>query len=291
MLLNLIEIIAAAARIPSFSYHEKRIHPFIVEFCENSGIPGLEVIPVADANLIVKVPGNTELPRIAFTAHLDKIRHTGLDDTTEIPFSEGDDTVTGLLDDAAGVGLLLDLLKSLPGVNHPEILLLFSECEEIPCIYSGREIPGCLTATARLSIGAKRISEHLIAQMMIPSLVVTVDTSPKFRGQKGIALYNTYWAAGYHHPGEKLLERTGQLTEQFRKHCGDILVSHNSNDYITYGTMLNTPGITGAGGNVVSVALEPAIWPYHCANESIYISDLERTGHLMRLIAEGEISC
>ncbi len=80
-----LDFITRVAEIPSFTTYEERLIPYIEEAL--SDIPGAELALVADNNVIVKVPGNTQKPNIALSAHLDKINHFGKDWIKQLPVS------------------------------------------------------------------------------------------------------------------------------------------------------------------------------------------------------------
>ena len=55
---------------------------------------------------------------------------------------------------------------------------------------------------------------------------------------------------------------------------------NSTNDYLIYGRVLNTDTAADLQP-VVSVALEPAVWPYHVAQEEVYIQDVGRVADIL----------
>jgi len=126
--MNLIEWVMEAAKVASFSSYEERLHPLVKSAVAKC--PGAKLEIVADNNLMVTVPGKKSGEAIAVTAHLDKINHFGMDRTDELSVVREDGKLTGLLDDATGVGTLLYLIQECSKMETPTLYFLFSEMEE-----------------------------------------------------------------------------------------------------------------------------------------------------------------
>jgi len=275
-----LEIIEEIAKIPSFTAREERLHPFIYKFCDSLKIPGLEIVPVTGNNLVVRIPGKRKGRVIALSAHLDKIDHFGGQEKEVLDFSNDGVKITGLLDDAVGVGIILGLMQQYHSHEFFDVFLLFSECEEgvRPRNATAEEISMAKSLTAM--IGSERISRYLIENNIAPDIVATVDVTPKFAGSEGIAVYETFWSGKIYKPSEELLMKTRSVTDYFRRRDVNILFSHNVNDYINYGLMLNAH-YNPKGKEIVSIAIEPAVYPYHSHAESVYIADIIKIEELL----------
>jgi len=275
-----LEIIEKIARIPSFTSFEERMHPFLFGYFDALRIPGLEIIPVPDNNLVVRIPGKRKGRIIALSAHLDKIDHFGQPEKPALDFRNDGSKLTGLLDDAAGIGIILGLMQQYHTHEFFDIYLLFSECEEGISLRKNREhLKGNADGLTAM-IGSERISRYLIQNDIAPDIVITVDVTPKFEGSEGIAVYDTFWAGKNFKPPEALLDKTRSVTDYFRRRDVNILFSHNTNDYINYGMLLNNH-FNQQGREIVSIAIEPAVFPYHSHDESIYISDIRKIEELL----------
>lgn len=264
---EVIEIIQEVAKIPSFSSYEERIHPFIFDFIEKNQIP-CEVHTLYN-NLIIEIKKSSS-PPFAFTAHLDKIDHFRTE-IEELPFEIKDDLLIGQLDDSVGVGICLYLLKNADKFHLPHSLFLFSEMEEG---YGYRRHRSSLKNQGKgLSpqIGAERISIFLLENKIIPKVFVTIDTTPMFAGESGIALYSRYWEYYAPIPGMELLEVTHQIEQLVQEIHPEIKLSNSVNDYLRYGNMFAHQNLC-----VPSIAIEPAIYPIHTIGEKVRISDIEK---------------
>lgn len=278
--MDTLEIIEKIARIPSFTSYEERLHPFIYDFCDELRIPGLEIIRVPENNLVIRIPGKRKGRLIALTAHLDKIDHFDESDKKELDFDNEGEKMTGLLDDAVGVGVILSLMQQYHSHEFFDIYLLFSECEEGLSLRKNREKLNTHADTLTPMIGSERISNYLIQNEIAPDIVVTVDVTPKFEGSEGIAVYDTFWTGKNYKPSEQLTEKTRSVTDYFRRRDVNILFSHNMNDYINYGMILNAH-FNKQEKEIVSIAIEPAVYPIHTHNESVYINDIRKIEELL----------
>ncbi len=268
MLFNTIELIKKCAEIPSFSSYEERIFPFIDELTADLDVKRFPGVP--GNNIIIKAPGARDLPPVAITAHLDKINHFGEDRTSLLPVEENDGRLIGQLDDAAGVGCCLDLLLKSKERNFPTLYILLSEVEEGMGL---REHPHLMKNNGEglhPRIGAERIADYLIANNEVPSLFLTIDTTPFFKGDPGIAVYSRHWEKNELEPLAELIERTEEIENMLLGLNPEIQKLNNINDYVTYGERFNR----FRAMPVVSLAVEPAIHPYHQLNESVFTGDI-----------------
>lgn len=267
---NLISILAELAVIPSFSSYEERIHPVILE--QLGQIENITIYHVPDNNLVAFVEGDSGRNPVALTAHLDKINHFGEHPPEKLPFQEDGIRVTGQMDNTAGLAICIAVARQASRRSFPPLLLLFSEMEES---YGLKHHPRLLKNEGKglhHGIGAGRISRYLSANNMLPSVVLTVDTTPLFKGEKGVALYSEHWAFTKCRPGEKERQRTIQVRDELLEIDPNLRLSNNTNDYLHYGVELNKNKDTG----IPSLAIEPAIFPYHKKNESVFLDDIER---------------
>jgi len=156
--------------------------------------------------------------------------------------------------------------------NHfPPIYLLFSECEEGNGPNTHIEWMRDNGFRAQAGQGARQISAWLIERKIFPEIIITVDTTPLFKGEKGLAIYTNHWEKNGSIPSPELLSATEATFKSFVEIYPGLLRYNNTNDYLVYGQEMNIkPEIP-----VVSVALEPAIYPYHQPGESVFLSDIE----------------
>ncbi len=267
--MNVIDWVMAAAKVPSFSSYEERIHPLVRDAALK--VPDAKIEIVADNNLIVTVPGKRKCAPIALAAHLDKINHYGENLTTDLPIVLDEAHLTGQLDDATGVGILLHILEHCSEQNFPPLQFLFSEIEEnianpalVPLLRNGGE-------GLYHGIGAQRLSRHLLATNRVPAMVVTIDTTPFFKGTPGVALYSRHWELNNLDPSPELTDKTIRLEAWFTTNFPEVVHRNNTNDYLEFGKLLNE----APGSAIPSIAIEPAIFPYHCSKEGVFVQDIE----------------
>ena len=264
---QLFELIMKAAKIPSFTTFENRMHPFVREFCESIGAtPEF----IKDNNILIEAPGAGERP-IALSAHLDKnnYRCWGDDPPREIPVENHGELLRGLLDDAVGVGVCLHLLAQSQKRQFPPLQILFSECEE------------SFGAGSDSGIGARRLSDHLEQEMKIPAAVVVVDITPKFQGKSGIALYSRPWEMRGGAPTPELEKQTEAMAAQFHRICPRLKDYNNTNDYVEFGERLNQGDAT-----VPCFALEPSVKHYHTPDEEVLTNDIAETAETLAQFLE-----
>ena len=273
---QLIRLIREIAEIPSFSSYEEIIHPYILE--KTKELPGIKVHNVPDNNLILEIPGRTGARPVALSAHLDKINHFGEDPPLRLPFKEETSYLEGQMDDAVGLGICLGLALQSREEEFPPLLLLLSEMEES---FGLKKHPHLLKSQGEglhHGIGAERISEFLINEGKLPSCVITVDTTPLFRGAQGIVVYSKHWHFTKAEPSDQEKQSTEKLVGRLTKISPGLTLSNNTNDYLTYGKCLNQGGLP----SIPSIAIEPAIYPYHQANERVFLDDIEGVYSILR---------
>ncbi|HKJ44893.1 MAG TPA: M20/M25/M40 family metallo-hydrolase [Balneolales bacterium] len=270
-----IEHIINCAGIPSFSSFEERIHPYI--FGQADKIEGVTVKTIPENNLLVKIPGRSKGAPVALTAHLDKINHYGENHPEKLPVEENDGYLEGLLDDSTGLGILLSIMEKSEENNFPTIYLLLSEMEES---YGLRKHPELLRNNGKNlfhSMGAENLSRYLIEQKIKPAVIITVDTTPLFKGQNGVALYSRPWEMNEEEPSLALEQATNDIVKQLTSIEPELRLSNNTNDYLSYGRFFNNDPYDP----VPSVAIEPAIYPYHQKNEKVALQDIQTTERIL----------
>jgi len=271
-LLDLIELLAA---VPSFSSFEERLHPLVLTAAAQ--MPGVIAEVVATRNLVLRVPGDESRAPVALAAHLDKINHFDQHHSDPLAVERTATKLSGLLDDAVGVGICLYLGLVAARESFPPLLLLFSEMEESTGL---RKHPHLLRGAGhglRPGAGARRLARHLIGGDPVPSLVLTVDLTPKLQGEPGLALYSDHWEHTGLEPSDELVRQTERTAADLLALEPSITRLNSTNDYLTYGRLLNSETAPKQQQQpVVSVALEPSVWPYHVANEEVYLEDVAR---------------
>lgn len=277
---SLVDLICAVAEVPSFSSFEERLHPLVRQVVAQ--IPGATLQVVAGRNLIARIPGKGSAEdgarTVALTAHLDKINHFGEDRSAPLPVGRAPgDRLRGLLDNAVGVGICLHLGLRAAAEEFPPLWLLFSEMEESTGLRKHPQLLRDGGAGCEHGMGARRLTRELLAAGEAPSEVITVDTTPRLRDAGGLALYTDHWEYTGATPSPQLVRRTEELAARLLALEPTIQRLNSTNDYLTYGKRLNE----GAGPPVVSVALEPAVWPYHEAQEEVRLEDIQRVSQTL----------
>lgn len=282
-----ISYIEGIARIPSFSTYEDRAHSYINKVFED--IQYAEQISVPGNNLVYRIPGKAHHGQtVAFASHIDKINHYGKDFPEELPFRQVDGQLEGAMDDSAGIGILLALsgIFSNNRSERPDLLFFFSEMEESKGLREHPELLKNHGQNYTHGMGARRISRACIEQELIPEIIITVDTTPLFKGEPGVALYAKHWELTELDPSEALIARTEEMIKLFKELDPEIHHANNTNDYLHYGYEFNKK----SEQPVVSLALEPAIYPYHQKEERVFIKDIDRTLHLLTSFGRAIIS-
>ena len=279
--LSVSDLIVACAKVPSFSTFEERIHPLIHELCKD--VPNAQITHIPENNIVIHVPSTRSAPPIAITAHIDKINHFTKGHTDELYADVKDGRIEGMMDDAAGVGMCLAVLRKSQEHNFPPLYILLSEIEEGTDIVYRRDWLKNEGQGIYSGIGAARISKYLIKNDIFPAAIITLDTTPKFKGEPGIALYNQFWHMEKTYiPTQKLLDKTQKIESYFTGINPAILVSNANNDYREYGKFFNLIEPT----DTPSIAIEPAIFPYHKAMEGVFVKDVEKIVEMLTQFLE-----
>lgn len=265
-----IHHITNTAEVPSFSSYEERLHPYIRSVFDD--IPDAREKEVASNNLIFRIGNRDEQPAVALAAHLDKINHYGREYPDTLPVKTTDDYIEGAMDDCAGLGMMLTIAEKLDPDNSPDLLFFFSEMEESKGLKEHPELLRNNGEGYKHGMGARRIAQLCIAENLVPGQVITLDTTPLFEGDSGIALYSKHWELNELQPSESLIEATEKTVAQFIAANPKLKLDNNTNDYLHYGEVFNEQ----VSDPVVSVALEPSIYPYHQKGERVFIDDIER---------------
>lgn len=250
------------------------MHPVVMSIAD--AIPGCRVGVVSERNLVLSVDGNRP-GLVAITTHLDKINHFGENPPDELPFSQSETHIIGQMDDAAGVGMALSLLSEASRNEWPSIMVLLSEMEESFGLKHHPELLRQKGEGLYSGMGAERIGRHLLEAGMVPDIAITLDTTPVFKGEPGVALYSGHWEFTDATPSEAERSATEEAKRQFLEIDPHLRLHNSTNDYLTYGKELNRQ----SAKPVPSLALEPAIFPYHTRDEQIHIKDINRMLEIM----------
>lgn len=266
-----IRHIKEIAQIPSFSTYEDRLHPYVRSVFDN--IPDSKEVGVKGNNLVFQIGDHSDRATIALAAHLDKINHYGQDFPDKLPVSVTEEYLEGAMDDSAGLGMMMAIAETSPEYHWPNFLFFFSEMEESKGL---KEHPERLKNNGEgytNGMGARRIAKQCLDLEQLPDEVITLDTTPLFEGDQGIALYSKHWELNDLEPSAELIEQTEKTIARFITIDANIKIDNNTNDYLHYGEVFNKK----SSKPVVSVALEPAIYPYHQKGERVFIGDIHRT--------------
>jgi hypothetical protein len=264
-----IQHIVETAKVPSFSSYEERLHPYIKSIFY--AVAGAESIEVEGNNLVYRLEGTGDRT-IALTAHLDKINHYGANHPDSLPVQQTETYIEGAMDDCAGLGIILAVAEAGRSHSFPNLLFFFSEMEEKKGLKDYPELLKKGGKGYKSGMGAQRISRHCLDFDIIPDEIITVDTTPLFKGEKGIALYSDHWELNDIDASSALKQQTENMKKRFKAIHPDIKFDNNTNDYLHYGEIFNQSGEY----TVPSVALEPAIFPYHQKGERVFIDDIKQ---------------
>lgn len=284
MIESAIKHITKTAEIPSFSTYEDRLHPYLRLVFD--GIGGSKEIEVEGNSLIFQIGDHDNRPTIAVAAHLDKINHYGENFPQELPVEVTDDQIEGAMDDCAGLGMMLALAEKSIEEDWPNMLFFFSEMEESKGL---KEHPDLLRNNGKgydYGMGAKRIAKRCLELNLLPKTIITLDTTPLFKGKPGLALYTKHWELNELDPTDALIEQTEKTVARFIAIDPKIKLDNNTNDYLHYGEVFNQ----NTEQPVVSVALEPAIYPYHQRGERVFINDIQRGLEIVSAYLEDTVS-
>ncbi|HKK46186.1 MAG TPA: hypothetical protein VJ964_11740 [Balneolaceae bacterium] len=271
MIQRVINHIKQTAEVPSFSSYEERLHPYIRSVFNT--IPDSQEYEVEGNSLIFRIGDHPDRPTIALAAHLDKINHYGKDYPDSLPVEITDDYIEGAMDDCAGLGIALTIAELSAENDWPNLFFFFSEMEESKGLKEHPELLKNSGKGYKHGMGANRISDCCLKLALVPEEVITLDTTPLFKGCQGIALYSKHWLLNALKPTEELIQRTEGAVERFLRIDSRVKRDNNTNDYLHYGEKFNEQ----TDKNVVSVALEPAICPYHQKAERVFVDDIRRT--------------
>jgi hypothetical protein len=273
--MSVLDIIRRCAEVPSFSSHEERLHPVVLDFIKN--LPGVHHEVVPGNNLAIWTNAAPGAVTVVLSAHLDKINHLDHDSTEKLPYHQTDDELIGQLDDTVGVGLCLRLLERLCKQSEIALYVLLSEMEEGHGIKTTPHLLRNGGKDLHYGIGAERLSAWLKARKVVPKVILTLDPTPLFRGEGGIAVYSEHWRLNGIKPTPELIERTELAVRLLEELHPAIRRRNNGNDYLIYGREFNADG----KGHVPSLAIEPAIHPCHAMPERVFIRDVQATEHLL----------
>ena len=112
---------------------------------------------------------------------------------------------------------------------------------------------------------------------MLPSLAITIDTTPSFHGEAGIAFYCHHWEFNSLEPSDALITATRQIEDEFTKIHPELKVRNGWNDYLMYGKICNEYSDVP----IPSIAIEPAIFPYHQVGERVFLDDIENVAKIV----------
>lgn len=273
--MDVLDLIRSCAQVPSFSTYEERLHDYIEAFL--SQFLGVKLVKINDNNLLVFVPGDLRKKTVAISAHLDKINHYGEVFPSELQVEVNEGRIIGQMDDAAGLGLCLNLIKQAQSKPFPPLLILFSEMEESTGLKHHPHLLKNMGKDVGPQIGAKRLSAYIKSENLHPATFITLDTTPVFKGDPGVALYTESWSKGQFEPSETLLGKLEALKAFICATDKQIRLANGTNDYLIYAEHFSNPG----QGDVPSIAIEPAIFPYHQIGEGVFIDDIKRIAVLL----------
>lgn len=276
MVSKLLSHIKKVAKCPSFSSYEERLHPYIYSIFKSIAD---DELTVKGNNLVFRVGTNPNNPTIALTAHLDKINHYGKSYPDSLPLAITDHYIEGAMDNSVGIGLLLYFAeRAKEESSWPNLLFFFSEMEESKGL---KEQPNLLKNNGKgfeHGMGARRIAQTCINKDWLPDQVITLDTTPLFKGEQGIALYAKHWELNNLDATEPLQLMTDKAIQNFLAIDSTIQLHNNTNDYLHYGYQFNAH----TDKDIVSIALEPAIYPYHQKGERVFIDDLKQLVKILK---------
>ena len=266
-----LELIRRCAVVPSFTTYEERLHPFVTGFAAT--LQGVRCEAVPERNLVLWTEGDPGALPFALTAHLDKINHLGRDSADPLPFEETDDELIGQLDDSVGLGICLRLLERLQRRRDLSLYVLLSEFEEGEGLRKAPHLLRPVGKDGRQGQGARHLSRWLIARGVIPKMFLTVDPTPLFAGESGIAVYSEHWRLNGLAPTRDLVERTETAVRLLEEINPRLIRKNNGNDYLVYGKEFNDKPCW----HVPSLAVEPAIHPCHAMPERMLKKDIDET--------------
>lgn len=186
--------------------------------------------------------------------------------------------IEGAMDNSIGIGTLLTMAELTEHISMPNLLFFFSEMEEKKGLKEHPELLKNNGEGYESGMGALAIASTCLEKGFIPDEIITVDTTPLFKGDPGIALYSKHWELNELDAGKELKEKTNIVRQDFKAIYQNIKFANNTNDYLHYGQSFNESGQYV----VPSVALEPSIFPYHQKGERVFIDDLSRVLSILK---------
>ena len=279
--MHIEELIEACAKVPSFSTYEERLHPFVLEHIQQ--FDNAEVTLIHDNNLLVSVKGAKPGSPVVIASHLDKINHFGANHPEELDIRLTEGRFMGQMDNAVGVGVCLMMLEMATTNDYPPLLLLFSEMEESMGLKQHPHLLKNGGKDVSPQIGAKRLSEYIDSQKLAPATFITIDTTPVFKGDPGVALYTAYWEKRGEKPELPLLQKLDQLRTFILTCDPSVRLANGTNDYMIYGDYFSSL----ERGQIPSIALEPAIFPYHQIGEGVLLEDVHRILTILDCLLSG----
>jgi hypothetical protein len=267
MVLNFLDHIKNVAKCPSFSSYEERLHPYIYSTFESITC---DELTVKGNNLVFRIGNNPKKPTIGLAAHLDKINHYGKSYPDSLPVTITDHFFEGAMDNSVGIGLLLYFAEKADKESWPDLLFFFSEMEEGKGLKEHPELLKNHGEGFEHGMGARRIAQACIDKGWLADQVITLDTTLLFKGDPGIALYAKHWELNGLEATRALKLLTDKVIQKFLAIDPTIQLHNNTNDYLHYGYEFNTH----TDKDIISIALEPAIYPYHQKGERVFIEDL-----------------
>ncbi len=268
---SVFSFIKECAKIPSFSSYEERIIPYIESVVNR--IKGTNLVKVPINNLAIHLQGSKSDKTVVLTAHLDKIDHFGEGYPEVLPYKEHETELEGQLDNTVGLGVCLSLLNQAHKYEYPNLVILFSEMEESTGLKLHPERLKNAGKGLHHGMGAEKLAEYLLQNDFLPEAIITVDTTPLFKGKEGLAIYSDWWEYFDTKPTKEQMEVTEKLVSKIKALHPKIVHTNNTNDYLNYGRVYNEKSTVA----VPSIALEPAIYPYHQRNEKVFKGDVLKT--------------
>lgn len=178
--------ITAVAQVPSFSSYEERLHPHVHDVF--SEISNARIIDVPGNSIIYRIGNTSSDLSIALTAHLDKINHYGRDYPRKLPVERTSKYIEGAMDNSLGVGVLLTIAELSEHISLPDLLFFFSEMEEKKGLKEHPELLKNNGEEYKSGVGAKNIAHQCLNLNIIPDKIITVDTTPLFKGARRYTL-------------------------------------------------------------------------------------------------------
>lgn len=262
---SVTELIKQVAVVPSFSSFEERLFPILASYINDVD---LDCTRVAFNNWAIK-PKESR-PEYWFCAHLDKINHFGEPIPEAIPTEIKDGCLHGLLDDAFGVGMVLWLLKNRHRFSR-SFGVLFTEMEESTDLRKRPHLLKHRGNRVKHGMGAQKLARHLLGQENQTKAVITLDTTPLFKGKPGIALYSKHWELTKMQPNIAIKTIHEDWEDRMQERFSGLVLANNTNDYLHFGQLFAERNFMA-----VSMALEPSIGNYHSAEEYIHLTDVAK---------------